>query len=224
MAGPFLINRYTGTVNRNAAGQIVSIDSAAFGGRGTAQSFDTQLVMAGTSRILLERWSNGRTQGTNAYDPRTYGPNEGVHLLIGERTTTTPTTGTFTYQLAGATRPTTGNGSAEPGTLTGTFGVAFGSTFAVGYDLSLAIGGSTYGMKSAGGSSNPSLGGLIIGNGSFTGGGQTTGGGGLCGGAAACPYQFTDAFYGPSAEGLGIIYTVGSGSGAASGAAAFTRR
>lgn len=68
----------------------------------------------------------GRFYGTLTYvdpvDPPvsvTFGPNEGIHSVVGIPTAAMPTSGSAHFDLTGATRPTLTSGSVSPGTVTG---------------------------------------------------------------------------------------------------------
>ncbi|MDH4095386.1 MAG: FecR family protein [Betaproteobacteria bacterium] len=55
-----------------------------------------------------------------------YKPEQGFHYVVGTPTATMPTTGTATYTLLGATRPTYVDGSTSPGSFAGSMDVDFG--------------------------------------------------------------------------------------------------
>ena len=141
-------------------------------GNGTFQDFDrgafgspspgvAQVAEQGTVAGILswERWTNGTVNDQNCCTPYSISASQGIHVINGVAATNIPTSGTYTYNLVGATRPTMADGSHAPGTLTGgsTVGVAFGSTPKFGVNLNVQIGGGTYNMLSSGGSAAPSL-------------------------------------------------------------------
>ena len=82
--------------------------------------------------------------------------NQSDYAMWGAAATNLPTSGKVTYALAGATSPTTADGSATSGSFTGTLAVDF-ATAKVGLDSKIAIGGQSYGFASTGGTATPSM-------------------------------------------------------------------
>ncbi|QNE32996.1 hypothetical protein F1C10_14420 [Sphingomonas sp. NBWT7] len=104
------------------------------------------------------RWSGGTTDSTFASGANTTLPeNSGQHIVWGRSATNLPTTGTASYALAGATKPTSSDGAVAPGALTaGSLAVDF-RAMKVGYDLSVQFGGDRYSVASRGGLAAPSV-------------------------------------------------------------------
>jgi FecR-like protein len=108
----------------NSSGQLTEAQSAI-----SLYRFDGAHADFGTDGILAwGRWTGQVSVGAVVQG---YGPNQGLHYVIGMPTATLPTTGAATYPLAGATRPTYVNGAIAPGTFTGSLNVTFGAPAAV---------------------------------------------------------------------------------------------
>ena len=136
-------------------GNFQSFERGAFGGGLPTTAALEQGAVSGI--LSWERWANGTV---NDQTSTTYAisANQGIHVINGVAATKIPTSGTYTYNLVGATHPTMANGSQSPGTLNnGSVGVAFGSTPKFGVNLNVQIGGGTYNIASSGGSAAPSL-------------------------------------------------------------------
>jgi len=182
--------------------------------------------------LSWERWTNGAVndQTSTTY---TLTSNQGIHVLNGVLATNIPTSGTYTYNLVGATAPTMADGSVSPGTLLGTstVGVAFGSTPTVGVNLNVQIGGGTYNIQSSGGSAAPSLSATsLISNGLFNASGiptSLTSGTNVVCPSGGCAANVNGFLAGNGASHLGILYSFGNattnGTKMVSGAAGFAR-
>jgi hypothetical protein len=98
----------------------------------------------GTDGILAwGRWT-GLVDGAYDFDgvlpfSVTYGPNEGLHYVVGMPTLVMPASGSATYSLLGATRPTYLDGSTAPGTFNGSLSVTFGATPTLSMNLNIAM-------------------------------------------------------------------------------------
>jgi hypothetical protein len=128
-----------------------------------------------------------------------------------------PLSGTATYALLGATKPTYLDGLSSPGTLTGNLSVDFGR-LTVGVALNVAMSSDTYAI---GGNAQISSGTPVFSG--ATGLGLTISGGGCFSGCAASVLGF---FAGASAERAGLGYEIqdfGFGKQVV-GAAAFTKQ
>jgi hypothetical protein len=132
------------TANFNTAGQLLDVS---FGGEfykldttngGTHAEFGTDGILAWGRWIGPASVTSSWFEGTSNV---TYGPNEGLHYVVGMPTTTMPTTGSATYTLLGATSPTFLDGSGSPGTF------AFGS--GGGMTVSFFAGGATLNLANA---------------------------------------------------------------------------
>ncbi|MBU0556722.1 MAG: hypothetical protein KKD64_15155 [Alphaproteobacteria bacterium] len=162
------------------------------------------------------RWASGTTGGTYyALGGVDLPANGGWHIVSGEPATNLPASGTATYALVGSTNPTIRDGSLAPGSVTGSAAVAFGATPRVGVDLNVSIGGSTYGISTAGGAASPATG-MEVG----TSGNDNmvfrdynltaSGGGSVCAGSGACTAVFTGFLAGDGASHIGLSYTFGN--------------
>jgi hypothetical protein len=95
----------------------------------------------GTDGILAwGRWiDNVSIQGTTV----TYNENQGLHYVVGLPTVLMPLIGTASYSLLGATRPTYTDGSATPGSFSGSLNVDF-ARLTVGLALNVGIDSKNY--------------------------------------------------------------------------------
>jgi FecR-like protein len=108
------------TARFNASGQLMQADlpPGTFRLDGTHADFGTDGILA------WGRWIGQVAPGTGV---EIYSENQGLHYVVGMPTATLPTSGTATYVLAGATRPTYVNGAFSPGAFTGSLSVTFGA-------------------------------------------------------------------------------------------------
>lgn len=201
--------------------------------RGTA----TTAEGGGDSLITWGRWTGGTFTGPLSLlaesDPRrTFNANQGLHYVVGAETPvgSLPLSGTATFSLLGATRPTWGDGALAPGTFTGSMAVQWGgaSSTMVGANFSVAMpGDATYSIVTNGGLANPAASeiAIVAGTARFSGFLQAPNPGGRAQYSAFCDARVSGFFAGPAAERAGIAYTVGlGGSTAISGAAAFKKQ
>jgi hypothetical protein len=189
---------------------------------GTNKAFETGSV-AGV--IGWTRWAGGTTAGTYFGNPPvTRTERQGLHLVHGTPATDLPTSGTVNYALVGATRPTINDGSLEPGTLSGSAAVAFGSTPKVGVDLQVGIGGHSYAVATTGGVTDPTRSQMSVGSGmNFSAYGLSVAPGGPVCTGGSCEANITGFLAGPGASHLGLsfqVYAPGT-STTVTGAAAF---
>jgi hypothetical protein len=150
------------TATFNSAGQMTDIafDNPNFGGNMTKYTLGAggSQTEFGTDGILAwGRWTGPVSAASNACDgvcpsqDLTFGPNQGLHYVVGLPTPVMPTAGTASYALMGATSPTFTDGHAAPGTFAGGLSVDFGQqTITLGMIVSMpsdgkgwAIGGTT---------------------------------------------------------------------------------
>ncbi|HVL37162.1 MAG TPA: hypothetical protein VM489_15940, partial [Burkholderiales bacterium] len=120
------------TVTFNASGQLTS-----YGYVDTFYGYSWSYELApggtqaefGTDGILAwGRWTgdvNFCSSGEGCFLWANYGPNQGLHYIVGMPTEVMPTTGDATYTLIGATRPTFSDGSATTGSFTGSLYVNY---------------------------------------------------------------------------------------------------
>jgi hypothetical protein len=175
---------------KNAAGAMWKSDAS-----GTHADFGTDGILA------WGRWTGNVTaNGT----PQSYSANQGLHYVIGMPTPTMPTTGTATYSLIGATRPTDVSGVMAPGTFTGSLNVTFGATHTIGVSYTVAIGGGTYVVNHTGTGTGSSF--SQTGTGNFASGAFAGSSGSVCTGSCS---SFVQGFFaGASAERAGIGYHI----------------
>jgi FecR-like protein len=135
--------------------------NAVFDGSGALTSFNdgtSTFTLAGaqnefgTNGILAwGRWTGVVNQTTaGVTTPFTIGATDGLHYVIGMATTSMPTSGTFTYNLIGATAPTTQLASVAPGVLNSATLVGNFSTGGLNLNMSLTSGGTTFGTAITG--------------------------------------------------------------------------
>jgi hypothetical protein len=203
--------------------------------RGTTSSPAAET--GGDSLITWGRWTSGTRTGTTI-GTSTPNANQGFHYVVGAATppANIPTSGTATFNLMGATKPTFGDGAFAPGTFTGSMAVQWGGAAAtkVGVDFTIAMAGdASYRLMSTGGVATPATSEISTSGGSsFTGQLSTntgnitvtpTGGTGrACG--APCFANVSGFFAGQTATRAGVVYNIGTISTTAiQGAAAFSR-
>src|SRR3546814_18862226 len=78
-----------------------------------------------------------------------------MQMVYAEPATNLPASGTVSYAMIGATKPTIRDGSLAPGSISGSAAVAFGSVAKIGLDLQVSIGGHAYAVATTGGVSAP---------------------------------------------------------------------
>ena len=181
--------------------------SAVFDSTGALTSFTsgaTTYTLAGTQNefgtdgvLAWGRWTG--VVNKNGV-PTTIGANDGLHYVIGLPATSMPTSGTFTYNLIGATAPTLANASVAPGTLNSASLVGNFTAGTVNVNMSVSAGGTTWG-----GSAN----GTILST-TFTATGlaNVTAGGSPLGCSSGCAVAVEGLFSGAGATHAGIIYSV----------------
>ncbi len=132
----------------NASGQLTSVtftqpfsstvNTLVLGSGGSHADFGTDGVIAWGRWIGPVSLTFDIGEGA-ATDNRTYGPNEGLHYVVGMPTPALPTTGSGTYALLGATRPTYLDGSTAPGTFSGSMNVTFSAMTFVNANFNIAM-------------------------------------------------------------------------------------
>jgi hypothetical protein len=199
-------------------GQIFKLDPAT----GQQAEFGTDGILA------WGRWTGNVTGLVNADGlltlNETYGPNQGLHYVVGTPTPVMPVTGTATYALMGATSPTFVDGHAAPGTFSGGLSVNFGTQIiTMGLLISMPSDGVGY---------------AIAGNTSYSGS-SFNGSASFSGGVPSSPLAivgttptsctcFCNAsvqgfFAGATAERAGLGYKIQDSIGTVIGAAAFKK-
>ena len=187
-----------------AASSILFNAGAKSGGAGTA-------IMTGGSAGGVIGWGSF-TNGTFITDSnlQTFGPNEGIHFVIGVPTSPMPSSGTATMSLIGASVPTfsdnagggLGTGTVTSGSLVVSFlgglGNSIGNTV---FNVTFPS-GNTYAFSGSGGG----LGAGFVGSGGFS---RISGTSAIC--ASACTGAFTGFFAGPGATYAGYTYFIAGG-------------
>lgn len=180
--------------------------------RGTAAYADT----GSDPYVSWGRWTNGTAQVRLLGIPigLSLGPNQSIHYLVGVPTVTMPTSGSFTYQLVGATSPTISDGSVAPGRLEMSAVARFSSGEAtrVGLQGQVTMGSASYGIGTTGGLADPMSSELKTTTTTFGGSLRTQpdagGNGGLACGGSGCNVQIDGGFFGPEASRMGLSYTI----------------
>ena len=177
----------TGTFN--ASGQLVSADIGALNYKlapgGTHADFGTDGV------LTWGRWIGPVTLPSGS---ESYNANQGFHYVVGLPTAVLPTNGVIAnYALSGASRPTYLDGSTAPGTFGGSLSVAFGAQASINGTFQAAMPDRTFNWTASGSTSSSSF--LLA--------TQTSGG---C--AGACNITTSGFFAGPSAERVGLGYSI----------------
>ena len=136
--GTTVISQPNTTAVFNETGQLTSATGGSWAPtlvNGTHADFGTDGILA------WGRWVGEVNIVASQTTPDTHNDNQGYHYVIGMPTPVMPTTGTATYSLAGATRPTYTDGSFAPGTLlpSSNLSVTFGATHTIGASLQIAM-------------------------------------------------------------------------------------
>lgn len=206
------------TVTTDSAGiakYVWTVNAVESPERGTSKSFESG---SAGDVIGWTRWADGTTAGTFfSSAPVTRAEDSGMAMIYGEPATNIPTSGTVTYALIGATKPTIRDGSVAPGTFDGSVAVAFSPTVKIGVDMQIAIGGHTYNVVSTGGVADPSTSQLALYSNSpdmfgtnFLNRIQTNPGGPACAGTT-CEADVRGFLAGPGASHLGLVYSIYGG-------------
>lgn len=151
---PF-IRTATGVATFNGSGQMTQMDAS-----GRAPAVHTLLSGGshadfGTDGTLAwGRWIDAASVPETLTGNENYGVNQGLHYVVGVPTPTLPASGSATYALLGATKPTYINGSTSPGTFTGSMSVTFGPSASIDANFLVAMPNATYGMSVKGASTS----------------------------------------------------------------------
>jgi hypothetical protein len=217
-SSPFSANEGQVTATFDTSGKL--IDSVGPTGKLTLNGTTTDFGTLG-GVIAWGRWVGPVNSTVTAVPSQTFGPNDGLHYVVGTPAPITALagTGTATFTLAGATAPT--NGVNAPGTVSGgQLVVNLGAAPTVDLqNFAFAQGGSTYVMNKAG---MPITGPLTPFSGTL-GTADFAGSTGNCV-STSCSAQVNGHFYGANASHAGFAYRVNQGPfGNVSGAATFKR-
>jgi hypothetical protein len=164
---------------------------------GSHADFGTDGVLAWGRWIGAVSVTGSACIGNSATCNVNYGPNDGLHYVIGAPTPIMPVSGTATYTLMGATQPTYVNGVTAPGTFSGTLTAQFspsGST--VQGSFAAAMPDRTYSWSATGGGSGPFF--------SMTASTVS----GCANPGSNCSAQMTGFFSGANADRAGVAYKV----------------
>lgn len=136
--------------------------------------------------------------------------NPNSHIVTGTPATALPVSGKVAYTLTGATAPTNYNGAdGLSGTVSGTLAVQFGTQAKVGFNIDVATGPRGWALSTAGGSADPSNGGLVVGSDMRFGSGSV----GIAAANAnsclgSCNASVVGALYGAGASHVGLGYQI----------------
>ena len=178
---------------------------------------------SGDELVALGRWSGGTTSG-KFYNAGGLGlldlpANGGFHYAIGTVADTLPASGAYEYLEVAKTAATLGDGSAAPGTVSGSLGASFaGADTKIGFSITLDIpGDATYTIATAGGASDLSASEAELAEssakGAFLANLQVASTGAACGGS--CEAAVRGFVAGPAAERVALVAHVVRGGGAA---------
>ena len=171
------------------------------------------------------RWTGGVDPASGCGTPPctvTYGPDQGLHYVVGLPTPTLPTSGSASYALLGATHPTyVDNADTAPGTFSGKLDVTFLATGAtVGLNLNVSMpDGKGYAI---GGSASTGSGSSLFGG--STSNSLTIAGTSDVACTRSCSANVQGFFAGASAQRVGLGYSIADFESTVVGAAAFKKQ
>jgi hypothetical protein len=125
-----------------------------------------------------------------------------------------PTSGSFRYELVGATSPTVSDGSMSPGSfkLNAVAQFSTGEATRIGLEGNVKMGNAQYNISTAGGLGNPKSSELTMRGAATFGGTLVTqpnaGAGGFACGQGGCQVKVDGGFYGPEAARMGLGYAI----------------
>lgn len=197
----------------NSIGQLTQVS---FSGSTYQQISGTQTEFGTDGILAWGRWTGTVAVPGSLFGTQSYNADQGLHYVIGMPTPTMPTTGTATYTLLGATRPTYVGANTGPGTFSrfGTIDVTFGARALVTIKgFSVEMPDQTYSLKDA--STSVSGSSFIL--------STTANSASAC--SAGCTADVNGFFAGASAERIGVGYIINSAypSDSVVGTAAFTK-
>jgi hypothetical protein len=208
---PFQPRSSSATATFNAGGQLTALTS----GPDVYKLDPTAGAHAdfGSDGILAwGRWNGAVSLTCSGCVPENYGPNQGLHYVVGMPTATLPASGAATYSLLGATKPTYSDGSAA-GTFSGSLSVTFGGIALVTGNFNVAMGDGRTFTYTGTGCTSASV---------FSMFGTVTSSAGC--GACGCTSSVGGFFAGSSAERAGIAYHFQDATKNVLGAAAFQKQ
>jgi len=198
----------------NAIGQLARLS---FFGNTYQQISGTQTEFGTDGILAWGRWTGTAAVPTGLTGTENYSPDQGLHYVIGMPTPTLPTSGSATYTLLGATRPTYVNANTAPGLFSGSIDVAFGARPTVAIrNFAVAMPDQTYSLNDVSTSVSGNAFALST----------TANSASAC--AAGCPADVSGFFAGASAERIGVGYVISPAASATYldsvvGTAAFTK-
>jgi hypothetical protein len=211
------------TANFNSTGQLIDVSFSSETYKlngGSHADFGTDGILAWGRWVGPVSVTSSALEGSTSME--NYGPNEGLHYVIGMPTARLPVSGTATYVLLGATSPTFLDGSGTPGTFS--FGAGGGLT------VNFFGGGATLNLSNAQ-VTMPTHGTYVLNGGTtICGAGSsfsfspavTPGGGSAC--LSTCSSFVGGFFAGSNAERAGLAYHINdSGLKEVVGTAALTK-
>ena len=214
-SGDGVIGVLDGGANANAVfTSIGQLTQVSFSGYTYQQTSGTQTEFGTDGILAWGRWTG--TVDLGGYS-ETYSADQGLHYVIGLPTPTMPTSGSATYTLLGATRPTYVNANTAPGIFSGSIDVTFGATATVGIrNFTVTMPDQTYAMQDANTTASGSSFGLST----------TATSASVC--SAGCTADVNGFFAGASAERIGVGYVIipgynGPYTNSVVGTAAFTK-
>lgn len=166
----------------------------------------------GPPSVLKERGRVGDTVAWSRWDNTTTNANlnPNSHLITGTPAVSLPASGKVDYAIVGSTAPTNFNGAdGQSGTVSGSLAVEFGSQAKVGFNLDVNTGPRGWTIATAGGASDPSNGGLVVGNDMRFGSasvGITPLNASSC--LSSCNASVVGALYGTGASHVGLGYQI----------------
>jgi len=192
---PQLVSGGNATAVFDATGQLTSVTV----GGSTYKMGGSQVDFGTDSIIAWGRWLGPMTTDSMACGAAapascsaTFGPNQGLHYVIGVPTASMPTTGSASYTLMGATQPTDGT---NLGTFSGTLGIVFGASHSITGNFNVAIASKNYAWGFTTSSTN-----------ALFNASSTIGCGATC--ACGCTIGTSGFFAGASAERAGVAYHI----------------
>ena len=184
--------------NANAVfSSIGQLTQVAFSGNTYQQVSGTQSEFGTDGILAWGRWIGTAAVPGTIGGTENYSADQGFHYVIGMPTPTMPTSGTATYTLLGATRPTYVNALTAPGTFSGSIDVIFGARALVTIrNFTVAMPDQTYSMKDASTGVSGSAFALSTTANSIS----------VC--SAGCPADVSGFFAGANAERIGVGYVI----------------
>ncbi|MFM2371371.1 MAG: hypothetical protein RIS85_1093, partial [Pseudomonadota bacterium] len=163
-----LANATTFTMADGGTGAISAqeVDVGADGAITRVKFSASSTTLYGSPGVLKEHGRAGDAVAWSRWDGATTNANlnPNSHIITGTPATALPVSGKVDYTLTGSTAPTNYNGAdGLSGSASGTLAVEFGAQPKVGFNVQVTTGPRSWALSTAGGSANPSNGGLTVG-------------------------------------------------------------